>query len=188
MFNEEFDRSLYLMLKSDKNNREDIVNFIRSVPLELFQQIYIQLEKYEKYEECDIDILDREDICLYGNCNGKYGLKYYFILDMIQNSITIGVGNIIDMDFVKSYEITLYAESRYNSIDLFSSQILGNVINHSNDSKTEYELVDGLLGKMVVYTNNGSLKKYKKVGKNVDTDKLDKILSGRGISRVRKLN
>ena len=27
MFSEEFDRSLWLMLVSDKNNREDIVNF-----------------------------------------------------------------------------------------------------------------------------------------------------------------
>ena len=187
MFSEEFDRSLWLMLGSDKNNREDIVNFIRSVPNELYQQIYIQLDKYEKYEESNIDILDREDICLYGNCNGKYDLRYYFVVDMIQNSLTIGVGNNIDMNFIKSYEITLYAKSRYNSVDLFSSQILGNIINHTDDVKTEYELIDGLLGKMVVYSNNGSLKKYKKVSKNVDNLQLDNLLNDRGIIRVRKL-
>ena len=188
MFSEEFDRSLWLMLVSDKNNREDIVNFIRSIPKELYQQIYIQLEKYKEYEDCDIDILDREDICLYGSCNGKYNSKYFFIVDMIQNSLTISMGSNRDMNFIKSYEITLYAKSRYNSVDLFSSQLLGNIINHTDDVKTEYELIDGLLGKMVVYSNNGSLKRYKKVSKNVDSLQLDNLLNDRGISRVRKLS
>ena len=188
MFSEEFDRSLWLMLISDKNNREDIINFIRSVPKELYEQMSIQLEKYKNYEECNVDILDREDICLYGSCNGKYDLKYLFVVDMIQNSLTISVGSNMDMNFIKSYEITLYAKSRYNSVDLFSSQLLGNVVNHTDGVRTEYELIDGLLGRMVVYSNNGGLKKYKKVSRNEDNLQLDNLFNNHSVSRVRKLS
>lgn len=187
MFSEEFDRSLWLMLVSDKSNRDDTINFIRSIPNELYQQICIQLQRYKQYEEENIDILDREDICLYGSCNGKYGLKYLFIVDMIQNSLTISVGSNSDMNFIKSYEITLYAESRYNSVDLFSSQLLGSIINYTDDVKTEYEIVDGLLGRMVVYSNNGGLKRYKKVSRNIDNLQLDNLFNNRGLGRVRKL-
>lgn len=188
MFSQEFDRSLWLMLISDKNNREDIINFIKSIPNELYKQIRIQLDKYEKYEQSDINILDREDICLYGSCNGKYDLKYYFVIDMIQNSLTISMGSNRDMNFIKSYEIILYAKSRYNNVELFNTQLLGNIINHTDDIKTEYELIDGLFGRMVVYSNDGSLKKYKKVTRNTDNLQLDNLLNNRGISKVRKLS
>ena len=89
MFNSEFDRSLWLMIIGDKNNSYNIINFIKSIPSELFNLIDIELDKYMKYEQCNISILDREDICLYGECNSRFNGKYFFVIDMIQNSLTI---------------------------------------------------------------------------------------------------
>ena len=123
----------------------------------------IELDKYMKYEQSNVCILDREDICLYGECNSRFDGKYSFVIDMISNSLTITKSIYVNEEYRKEFEIVMYSKSRYNNIDSFSSQLLGNIVNYSDDIKSEYELIDGILGKMVVYSDNGSLKKYKRV-------------------------
>lgn len=187
MFSQEFDRSLWLMLISDKNNREDIISFIKYIPDDLYEQIYIHLDKYRNYEECNVSISNREDICLYGSCYGKYNEKYSFIVDTAQNSLTISMGIERNGTFMKAFEITLYAKSSYNSTDALDKQFLGYVVNYTDETKTEYELIDGKFGKIVVYSNNRFLKKYKKVNKNSENVELDKLFEKNGFSRTKKI-
>jgi len=186
MFNNEFDRSLWLMLISDKNNRYNIINFIKSIPNDLFCIMDIELDKYKKYEESNIDILDRGDICLYGECNSRFNGKYSFVIDMICNSLTITKSIYINEHYRKEFEIVMYAKSRYNNDDVFDSQLLGNIINYNDEIKSEYELIDGILGKMVVYSDNGSMKKYKRIGKISERMELENIFNRNNLVRVRK--
>ena len=186
MFNSEFDRSLWLMIISDKNNRYNIINFIKSIPSDLFCLMDIELDKYMKYEQSNVCILDREDICLYGECNSRFDGKYSFVIDMISNSLTITKSIYVNEHYKKEFEIVMYAKSRYNNTDLFSSQSLGNIVNYSDNIKSEYELIDGILGKMVVYSDNGSLKKYKRVSKISERMQLENIFDRNNLVRVRK--
>ena len=186
MFNQEFDRSLWLMLVSDKNNREDMINFISCLPNELYEQINIQLDKYKDYEERNVYLFEREDTCLCGNCLGKFNEKYSFIIDMVENSLTIIMGIEREDIFMKAFEVTLYAKSRCNDIDILDEQLLGYVINHTDGIKTKYVLVDTLFGKMVMYSGNGIFKKYKRIEKNSENMDLSILFDKTGISKVRK--
>ena len=187
MFSNEFDRTLGLMLISDKNNRNDILNFVRSIPDELYEQICIQLDKFKNYEESNVGFFDREDVCLCGSSYGRFNLKYLFIVDMIQNSLTISTGFERNDSFIKSFEMTLYAKSRYNSIELFDNQLLGVVINYTDDTKTEYKLIDTVIGKMVVCSNNNIFKKYKLISKNIENIELNTLINKKDLCMVKKL-
>lgn len=186
MFNSEFDRSLWLMIISDKNNSYNIINFIKSIPSELFKLIDIELDKYMKYEQCNISILDREDICLYGECNSRFNGKYSFVIDMIQNSLTITKSIYVNDHYRKEFEIVMYAKSRYNDVELFNTQLLGNIVNYTDDIKSEYELIDRIFGRMVVCSENGSLKKYKRIGKISEGMQLENIFNRNNLVRIRK--
>lgn len=186
MFNSEFDRSLWLMIISDKNNRYNIINFIKSIPSDLFCLMDIELDKYMKYEESNIGILDRGDICLRGECRARFNSKYSFIIDMIQNSLTITKSIFVNNQYKKEFEIVMYAKSRYNNIELFNSQLLGNIVNYNNDIKSEYGLIDGILGKMVVCSDNTGGKKYKRIGKISERMELENLFDRNNLIRVRK--
>lgn len=47
VFNEEFDRALWLVLASDVFNREDIASLVYNIPKELFKCIFEQLKMYD---------------------------------------------------------------------------------------------------------------------------------------------
>jgi len=186
MFNSEFDRSLWLMIISDKNNRYNIINFIKSIPNDLFYFMDIELDKYMKYEESNVGILDRGDICLRGECKSRFNGKYSFIIDMIQNSLTITKSIFVNNQYKKEFEIVLFAKSRYNNVDLFSSQLLGNIVNYNNENKSEYGLIDGILGKMVVCSDNNGGKKYKRIGNISEKMELENIFNRNNLVRVKK--
>ena len=61
IFNEKFDNSLWLMVNNDKNNKDDIVAFVKNLPNELYQLIYSRLDEYKQYREGKIDVLENSD-------------------------------------------------------------------------------------------------------------------------------
>ena len=88
IFNKEFDKTLKLILEGDKNNKDIIIDFISSIPDSLYQQINNSLLKFNKIREENVYLLDMEDIDGEFIVNNK--IKYYYILDMIFNCLTIG--------------------------------------------------------------------------------------------------
>ena len=65
IFNSEFDKSLWLMIKGDIKNRKKIVDFVKSIPYELILDIRDNLVEYDKYkmDNIGIDYDDREYRC-----------------------------------------------------------------------------------------------------------------------------
>lgn len=187
MFNQEFDRSLLMMLFSDKNNRRNIINFVKYIPNELYAKIFIQLDKYKKYEDNNIDILDREEFCLYGEYVDD-NIKYSFIIDMVQNSLTITQSSFIGDNLKKQYELVLFTDSRYNNIEFSGKQLLGSFLDCKNDLKIEYELVSTRFGNKIVYSDNSIFKKYKRVNNTFQNMDVCNYLDESSYTRVRKLS
>ena len=51
IFDEEFDQSLWCIIKGDKKNRNKIVNFIKELPQEFIEMIRNGIEEYRKIED-----------------------------------------------------------------------------------------------------------------------------------------
>ena len=195
IFNKELDESLRLILENDGSRSLRISNFIKSIPVELFEQIYLQLDKYREYEENGIDIFDREDFCLRGECVSETSRKYTFIIDMIENSITISrymplmKNEMCDVDFMKTIEITLYADSRYNNMEIFGERRLGRYSDKLRNIDTSYELVDTIFGRRIRYNGDIGFKKYQKINNSCSNKDLqfDNLSTVRPYVKVRKL-
>lgn len=147
IFNEDFDRSLWLVLASDRYNREDIAKLIYNIPNELLQSIVIQLNEYnDSSREIDdsYKVMSKLDICANGdNC--------FYIIEMNRYEINIRV-NCWFSDFDEVYELTLISLSK-NNLDDVNSRYIGsytydNYFLLPNDSRNvdrQYNLISNVL-------------------------------------------
>ena len=173
IFNNEFDESLRLIVRNDKKVGIKILKFIRELPEELGKSLNEKLVKYEEYREKGFNNGEIE-YCLMGNysCNNYH---YLFIIDMVENSLTIVKNEFSASGFKKIFEIVLNAKTGYNNIDAFGKQILGKINDGYLDSSIQYSLVDTMFGRMVVSSNNNGIKKYRKNIEDSDILDLDNI-------------
>lgn len=198
IFNKELDESLRLMLESDRKRRDKIINFVLSIPDDLYQKIYVELSKYNEYEQNNIDLFDREDFCLSGETINTNNCKYSFVIDMIENSITISRYKIED-DMKRSmnaedgcekvFEITLYASTRYNNISNFKYQKLGKFIDNITGIDVEYDLKSTKFGNMVTFLDDIGFRKYQKVNckeNNIELDR-ESLCKTKTKNRVRRM-
>lgn len=157
IFNESLDRALWLMLISDKNNRDKIVGFINDVPSLVFDRIKLILSEYYEYENNDVSLLCMEDICLREEID-VLECKYLINLDRGCHSLSI-----LKFNYLKNEcsRLVVY----FNNIELFGQQRLGSFYYDGSDDIVDvsYDLVDTLLGKMVAYSDDVMYKKYKLV-------------------------
>lgn len=187
IFNEKFDNSLWLMVNSDKNNKDDIVAFVKNLPNELYQLIYSRLDEYKQYKEGKIDVLENSDnFCLTGNIFTFDRCKYSFVIDMIVNSLTINKFVLKGKKYEKVYGLSMCAESSYNNADIFGTQLIGHIWDNGLD--IEYEMISTLLGKMIVYSDNIIFKKYKRINVNeIPSDiNIDSLSSKKVFVKARK--
>lgn len=187
IFNKEFDKSLGLILECDRSNRGKIINFLNSIPCELYEQIYIQLEKYNEYINRTIDVLDIEDFCLYGEYNREGIDNTSFVIDIIDNSITINKSLYNGKKCVDDFKLTLCSDSRFNNIALLGKQTLGSFRNYTQRVSWEYDLVNTMFGMRVLCSNNYGFKKYGKFT-NSDDLSLEKLGNKGNLVKVRKIN
>lgn len=165
IFNKEFDKSLWLILKGDNDKKRMVLDLISSIPAPLYQQIVDALVKFcEVREKDNIYILDREDI------NGEFLLnenyKYYFTLDMVLSCLIVGKKVLLRGEYQKIFELTLFSDASYNKVENFGEQYLGSIYQPYLNSAVNYELISTLLGMMVVTRKPDCLPMYKKVNIN----------------------
>ena len=196
IFNEELDKSLYLILESDNKNRENIKCFVESIPSEVFKQIYDKLEEYKEYENGNLDIFELDDLCLHSECNYyDNGFKYSFVIDMVAKSLSITRSMFVNGGYKDNAMLTLCMGCRYNDVNVFGRQYIGSFTNYITKNNTEYDLISTLIGLMVEYSTydykrmSERFKKYKRVNLNSNSLEInlsnDRFLSK---AKVRKMN
>lgn len=161
IFNKEFDKSLWLILKGDKDKEKVVLDLISSIPAPLYQQMLDAFHKYREVMELeDSYILDREDI------NGEFlvnNIKYYFTLDMVLCCLTIGKKVKVYDKCYKIFEINLFSNTSYNKVENLSDQYLGSIYQPYLDITTNYEYINTFLGMMVVTRRTNYLPMYRKI-------------------------
>ena len=99
IFNDSYDKSLFLLLKYDKEDREKIKRFINDIPSEMYVEIK------EKFNYIN-DICSKDKLCGYFN---RDNLQFYYKINLYDNSLSIGYDVINDNEECDDlFEINLY--------------------------------------------------------------------------------
>lgn len=184
MLSERYNRSLSLILESDRNNKDKIINFINDIPNDLLRSIDDKLCIYQEYLSGKRSIYDSDVVfCLSDNVIVDNECLYSFIIDMVADSITITKSKKISDGLLKESELVLYVETTYNSVFTLGKQSLG-IFNHMG-TKVNYELINTFFGLIVVSSNGGILNRYKWI-KNVDCLVIDSVSNIDSYARLRR--
>ena len=180
IFNKEFDKSLLLILNGDNKNKKLILDFIDSIPLSLYQEMLEGFVEYKKQMEIDnIYMLDRQDV------KGEVlvdNVKYYFVIDMIFNCLIVGRSSFKNGEYTKDIELTLFSDSSYNRLEVFNNQFLGSIDGDLIDNRVNYDLINTILGIMIVKRENNCLTKYKRI----DIENVLNDMNKNNKTRIRK--
>ena len=159
IFNNEFDKSLWLMMKSDIKNRKKIVDFIKSIPYELILSIRDNLIEYDKYkiDNMGIDFNNREYKCFNKQIYSSVGELYSFNIDVRRDTLSITKSIYVMGAYYKNFSIELMNInknlnlSKINDIGVmcYSTDGVGNL------KKVNYGFMDmGLFNVLLSSVNN----------------------------------
>ena len=191
IFNCEFDKSLWLMIKGDIKNRRKIVDFVKSIPYDFILSIRDSLIEYDKYkiENVGISFDDREYRCFDKQMYNNVGELYSFNIDVRKDTLSIarsiyvmGLGT-----YYKDFSIELVNINK--DLNLSKINDIGKVcylMNGVNDlKKIGYGIMDIGLSNVLMSSLNNDI--YRFCGfVNVDKD-INLELDSKLI-RIRKKN
>lgn len=102
VFSDSYDKSLFLLLKYDKEDREKIKKFINDIPREM----YIDINKKFDYISDSSKIFDNNELCGYFN---RDNVQFYYRINLCDKSLNIGYNLISDIkEYSDEFEINLY--------------------------------------------------------------------------------
>ena len=137
IFGNGFDKSLWMILKSDKNNRKDLINLLSLAPTYFIENIQNDVRKYENLSEND-----KTNTNYTGKCTAYYGETYSYL---IENG-TLSLSIYYDGD--SSFKYTL-------KLGNLSNNYIGSIINNmkNNGEEISYILNKTSLGYRVKFKN-----------------------------------
>ena len=97
-----YDKSLWLIIKYDKDNRERIIDFVKHIPVDLYNQIYDCIEICKKNNGI---IMDKSELS--GIFETSRHVLYWYNIDNSNYKFTLSIG----------YKI-LYGDMYHDSIEL----------------------------------------------------------------------
>lgn len=104
IINSRFDRTLWLMLVCDRKNRDDIANFIKNIPDDLFERIHVELEKCFK----DDDGYPLRKITKAFRINDDDTYFYNISLNDCQIIINLSIWKMSDSNYHEVKQICMY--------------------------------------------------------------------------------
>ena len=162
IFDKKIDSSLWMMVYVDKQNRDEIVNFIQEFPEELRREIIDKLALLKMYK--DEDKKNMEFLC--GEFETEDKLLYWYEIDSYHNELDMGYKVYNSGKYEDVFEITLAMRDNISIDKYFQKEYIGkieydiytkridNMFSISNSSENEYYLVRTPFGYMVNYSND----------------------------------
>ena len=181
IFDRNYDNILWLLIDGDKNNRDIIINFIKSIPSELLIKIQEAILEYNNYK---LDKENKDYVGFNGDMYDKNGNLYSFNIDDDSDVLRLSRSTYNYGKYYNDFDLVL---SSYNDIDQlsgYSKVILGylsynykhviydNSVCLGDCTTINYDLVKLPFGSIVVSFNEDLLFK-RRIGV-VDTDNLNK--------------
>lgn len=181
IFDKNYDRTLWLMLKGDKDNRKIILEFIKLIPNHFLVKIQNTIKEYEEYKLDDNKELKKK------NFNGEWydGEKYLYHFNIDKDNDTLFVGrNVFKYGmFNNDFGLLLVNDIDVSIMENFCEYLIGKVsFNYEliNDgirivqgkyTSIDYKLLNVVLGNVMVTSSRDRILFKNRMG-FVDTDNI----------------
>lgn len=141
MFNDDYDRSLELILAGNKSKREMIGCFLNDIPLELLNKLYKSFDEYQDYleENKDIFFLDRDEIDLSGRFITTEDFLYFYNIEPITGALDLGMSIYYNKEETMLFKMTIYPFSLkdYMDLQMFNEFGLGGIYYNFSEKHIE---------------------------------------------------
>lgn len=109
IFDNNFDKTLCLIIKGDRKNGKKIVEFIKSIPYEFILMVREGLVEYERYkiENERLSLDDRENKCFGEQIYNNIGELYSFNIDVKNDMLSITKSVYISGAYYRNFSIKL---------------------------------------------------------------------------------
>lgn len=152
-----YDRSLWLMLKTDKKNREKIIKFVRSIPRELREQIKKSIYIYKEKIKDNDELFDVDDDRLSGNIENSRHVLYWYNISSLDGSLSLGYSFLNEDKYYDAFEMKLIPYDDLYQLKYFDDEWIGTIdydITTTESMTTcnekEYNIVRTPLGDFVI--------------------------------------
>lgn len=132
IFGDGYDKSLWLMMKCDKNNRKIISDFIKNIPDDFYLKIRENISIIDYYKKSNVLFDNRNMSCEYEKDNRLY----YFKFDPYNMGLTLGYSVINGDKYIDEFEMILY------SFDEFIDKGVLNVVGIIHPYRNSFESGD----------------------------------------------
>lgn len=121
-----YDSALWLLMKGDKEDRERIEDFIRSIPEELYLEIRDKLSIINDYRLGNRIVSNKNRVYDHGNCK-KDEEMYYYRINLYNYGLSLGCSVFNGILYDEELEICLYPVDKFDCITKDSSIFIGQV-------------------------------------------------------------
>lgn len=192
-----YDKSLWLMLKVDRENRDRIIDFIKCIPYELHIQIQDSIRIYKEKVK-DNDILFSEcDYKLSGDFETNRHVLYWYDINIDNGSLTLGYSILYGYIYWDSIIMELVPYDEMYQLRYFDDELIGNLEYDFTTTETsiacnekEYNIINTPFGNLIISMLEDRQNR-KRLGINrVDIEKIpDELFINdlKGKNSVRKL-
>lgn len=179
IFDKNYDDVLWLLIEGDRNNRDIIINFIKSIPNELLVKIQNTILEYNSYK---LSKENNDYIGFYGEMYDKNGDLYSFNIDEDSDVLKLSRSTYNYGKYYNNFNLVLSSYNDINQLSDYSKVILGclsynykhviydNSVCLGDCTKIKYDLVKLPFGNILVSSNGDLL--FKRRISVVSTDKL----------------
>lgn len=119
-----YDRSLWLMIKADRKNRNMIVEFVRSIPKELRRQIQKSISIYKEEIENNRELIGLDDDRLYGEYETPKRISYWYDIDS-EGSLSLGYRVFNGVRYDDAFEMKLVPYDDLYQLHYFDEEWIG---------------------------------------------------------------
>lgn len=125
IFDNDYDKSLWLLVKADIDNKVKVTNFISSIPYELYIEIKDRLSKVNEYKSNNL-YLDKV-IYYHGNCVID-DRRFFYSINPYNYGLSLGYSVLNEYsDFERVYEFTIFPFEYSNLYDEKNSLLVARV-------------------------------------------------------------
>ena len=189
------DKSLWLILSAERENRDKIIDFINSIPNELKLLIKDRMNLYEDYKKTG----EKKLAYLCGEYNTQDDLLYFFEIDTYFKEIDMGCKKSNGYVYEDVFRLTLSLDDELLLIRNFDKKYIGRIeydiytenvdgiCSIKSSSENTYSLVKTPIGYMILYSRDDD-KGVKKYYQRIDVSNISEKLNMEDIQDIDNVN
>lgn len=177
IFDKNYDKSLWLILMNDKDNREEIIKFIKNIPKELYVKLNAALKKYYEFESsAKGDSIS--DFILCGEVVDSNQDIYSFYINPKDGVLNLAKHVLNKFQYYYcSVELFLVPYGLDENLEIFNKQLIGKIWCATDERKfietysvadydyIKYEFINMFCGNALIVCSSNTKKRIRKINR-----------------------